>query len=131
MRKSLVLIVILMLFIISACTSTKKLETFYTEVGIKHINEISIQNEEADTSIKITDQNKIDEFVSLIKDIEFTQPKEPIDDMDLTYKITFWDYDNEKEFEFLLNKIGDTYYEATSNIFRIVDQYFLKELEEN
>lgn len=46
--------------------------------------------------------------------------------VDTTSKtITLFDIENEKEFEFLLNKIGDTYYETNSNILRIVDQYYL------
>lgn len=126
MKRYLVFIMILTLFIISACTSTKTLEEFYTEANIGHVDQISIQNETDNTSIEITDRDEVNDFLSLIKDIEFVRQKDQGDNVNSKYKITLSNHDNEKKFEFLLNKIGDTYYETTSNIFRIVDQYYLE-----
>lgn len=115
------------MFVISACTSakTKTLEMFYTEAEVEQVDEVLIQNGVDNTSKTITHQDEVNEFVSLIKDIEFTPQKGKENNVNSNYKITLFDIENEKEFEFLLNKIGDTYYETNSNILRIVDQYYL------
>lgn len=74
----------------------------------------------------MTKQEQINEFLSLIKDIEFTPQSKQEKSEGWRYAITL--FDGNKEFKFTLNKIGDTYYDSSPDIHLIVDNYY-KELE--
>ena len=73
MKKSLVLILMSSLVIMSACTGakTQSLEDFYKDEKIGNIDKVIIQDGSTGASKAITEQKQIDEFLSLTKDIKF------------------------------------------------------------
>ncbi|MGE7997475.1 hypothetical protein ACQKOF_02095 [Lysinibacillus sp. NPDC093190] len=74
MKKILFLILLVSLFLVSACTNgkTQSLEAFYKDAKIESISKVIIQDGSTGASKTITKQKQINEFVSLIKDIKFT-----------------------------------------------------------
>ena len=128
MKKSLILILMSGLFIISACTeaTTQSLEEFYKDAKIGDIDKVIIQDGSTGASKSITEQEQIDEFLSLTKDIEFTPQDNQEKREGWRYGITL--FDNEREFKFTLSKIGNTYYDTNPDIHPVVDNYY-KQLE--
>lgn len=126
MKKSLFLILMVSLLVISACTDaqTQSLEAFYKDAKIEDVSEIIIQDGSTGASKKITEQNQIDDFLSLIKDIEFTTRNHQEKSVGWRYAITL--VDGEKEFKFTLND-----YDSKPDIHPIVDDYYKRlEIEE-
>lgn len=123
----IVLFMIFTLLLISACSFDKgqSLEAIYTEAGLQQVDQVLIENKEEGTSKEVTDQEAVDEFVASLKEIRFTPEKDSENYKDYQYKMTFIDSENDERFEFQVNKIGDTYYDTSSNVLRIVDQYYL------
>lgn len=124
MKKSLFLTLLLSLFLVSACTNgkTQPLEEFYRDEQIENVDKVIIQDGSTGASKTITKQEQIDEFLSQIKDIEFT----PQDNQE---KREGWRYgvalfDGEREFKFTLSEIGNTYYDSNPDIHPIVDDLY-------
>lgn len=132
MKKSSFLILLLSLFLITACTNGKKqtLEEFYSDAKIEKIDKVIIQDGSTGASKEITMQEQIAEFLTLIKDIEFT-PQDNQEKRDgWRYGITL--FDGEKEFNFTLSEIDDIYYDSNPDIHPIVDNYYIQlEIEKN
>jgi len=128
MKKLLFLILLVSLFLVSACSNgkTQSLEAFFKDAKIESIDKMIIQNGSTGASKTITKQEQINEFVSLIKDIKFTP-------LDIQEKRVGWRYgitlfDSEREFKFTLSEIDNTYYDTSPDINPIVDNYY-KQLE--
>ena len=128
MKKSLILILMLSFLIMSACTGgkTQSLEEFYKDAKIGNIDKVIIQDGTTGASKVITEQEQIDEFLSLTKDIEFTPQDNQEKRVGWRYSITL--FDNEREFKFTLSEIEDTYYDTNPDIHPVVDNYY-KQLE--
>ncbi|WP_438314852.1 hypothetical protein [Sporosarcina sp. FA9] len=124
MKKSLILILISSLFIITACTGakTQSLEEFYKDAKIENIDKIIIQDGSTGASKVITEQEQIDEFLSLTKDIKFTPQDNQEKRVGWRYGITL--FDNETELKFTTNQIGNTYYDTNPDILPVVDIYY-------
>ena len=127
-KKSLVLILMSSLFIMSACTGakTQSLEEFYKDAKIGNIDKVIIQDGSTGASKEITEQEQIDEFLSLTKDIKFIPQDNQEKRVGWRYSITL--FDNKRAFKFTLNNIENTYYDTTPDIHPIVDNYY-KQLE--
>jgi len=128
MKKFLNIILLVSLFLVSACTNgkTQSLETFYKDAKIESIDKVVIQDGSTGASKTITTQEQINEFVSLIKDIQFTPQDNQEKRVGWRYGITL--FDSEKEFKFTLSEIDNTYYDSNPDIYPIVDNYY-KQLE--
>jgi predicted small secreted protein len=128
MKKSLFLVLLLCLFLVSACTNGKPqtLEEFYKDVKIENVDKVIIQDGSTGASKTITKQEQIDEFLSLIKDIEFTPQDNQEKQAGWRYGISL--FDGEREFKFTLSEIGNTYYDSNPDIHPIVENYY-KQLE--
>lgn len=128
MKKSLFLALLLCLFLISACTNGKSqtLEEFYKDAKIENVDKVIIQDGSTGASKTITKQEQIDEFLSLIKDIEFTPQDNQEKRAGWRYGIAL--FDGEREFKFTLSEIGNTYYDSNPDIHPIVENYY-KQLE--
>lgn len=125
MRKSLSLILLLSsLVMLSACTGakTQSLEVFYNDAKIENVDKVIIQDGTTGDSVSITEQEQINEFLTLIKNIEFTQEDNQEERKGWRYGIRL--FDGEKEFKFTLSEIGDTYYKSNPDIYPIVDNYY-------
>ncbi|MCM3639377.1 hypothetical protein M3152_16905 [Sporosarcina luteola] len=124
MKKNAFLILLASLFMVSACTNgkTQSLETFYMNAKIVNVDKVIIQDGSTGSSKTITNQEQIDEFLTLIKDIEFTPQNNQEKRVGWRYGITL--FDGEREFKFTLNNIGNTYYDSTPDIHPIVDNYY-------
>lgn len=132
MKNFLFLVSILSLFLVSACTDvkTQSLEEFYKEAEIETVDQIVIQDGSTGASKTITEQQQIDEFLSLINDIVFSPQSNQEERNGWRYAIHL--FEGEKEFSFTLNKIDDTYYDSTPDIYPIVDNYYHNvEIEEH
>ncbi len=126
MRLGLALVLIASCFLTACSTKTQSLEAFYTEDGIKDVDEIVILDGSTGYIKTLKDVEQINEFLALIKDIEFS-PQDNQEKRDgFLYSITL--YDREAQFNFSLNQIGDTYYNTEPDIYPIVDGYY-KSLE--
>jgi len=127
-KKSLFLILLVGLFFVSACTNgkTQSLEKFYKDAKIESIDKVIIQEGSTGASKTITEQVQIDEFLSLIRDIEFTPQDNQEKRVGWRYGIT--PFDGEVKFKFTLNEIDNTYYDSNPDIHPIVENYY-KQLE--
>ncbi|RPJ94040.1 hypothetical protein CW357_17475 [Rummeliibacillus sp. TYF005] len=128
MKKSLFLMLLVSLFILSACTNgkTQSLESFYKDAKIENVDKVIIQDGSTGASKTITNQEQIGEFLTLIKEIEFTPQENQEKRKGWRYGITL--FDGEKEFKFTLNQIDNTYYDSNPDTHPIVDNYY-KQLE--
>jgi hypothetical protein len=124
MKKSLFLILLLSLFLVSACSNgkTQSLEEFYKDAKIEVVDKVIIQDGSTGASKTITKQEQIDEFLSLIKNIEFTLSDNQGKRAGWRYGIAL--FDGEKKFKFTLSEIGDTYYDSNPDIHPIVENYY-------
>lgn len=124
MKKSLFLILLVSLLLLSACTNgkTQSLEEFYKDAKIENVNKVIIQDGSTGYSKTITKQEQIGDFLSLIKDIEFVPQKNQEERSGWRYGIAL--FDGEKEFKFTLNEIDNTYYNSNPDIHPIVENYY-------
>lgn len=128
MKKILLFIVLINLFLLSACTNvdtngkTQSLEAFYKDAKIENVDQVIIQDGSTGASKTVTKQEDIAEFLSLIKAIEFTPQDNQEERVGWLYNITL--FDGEKEFAFTLNHIDNTYYDTNPDIYPIVDNYY-------
>ena len=126
MRLGLVLVLIVSCLLTACSAKTQSLEAFYTEDGIESVDKIVIADGSTGYIKTLTDVKQINEFLGLIKDIEFS-PQDNQEKRDgFLYSITL--YDGEAQFNFSLNQIDDTYYNTEPDIYPIVDGYY-KRLE--
>ncbi|QPQ30681.1 hypothetical protein [Lysinibacillus sp. JNUCC 51] len=128
MKKFLILILLVSLFLVSACTNgkTQSLEAFYKDAKIESIDRVVIQDGSTGASKTINKQEQINDFVSLIKDIQITPQDNQENRVGWRYGITL--LDSEKEFKFTLSEIDNIYYDSNPDIYPIVDNYY-KQLE--
>ena len=124
MKKSLILILLVSLYLLSACKNekTQPLEEFYKDAKIESVDKVIIQDGSTGASKTIIQQEHIGEFLALIKDIEFTPQKNQEKREGWRYGIAL--FDEEKEFKFTLNEIDTTYYDSNPDIHPIVDYYY-------
>lgn len=124
MKRFIFLIFTLHVGILSACTDAKSqsLEEFYEDANIEKVDQIIIQDGTTGASKKIKEQERINEFLSLIKDIEFSPQDNQEESVGWLYAITL--VDNKIDYKFTLSKIGDTYYNSNPDIYPIVDAYY-------
>lgn len=129
MRKSWLFILFASLVILSACADTKgktqSLQEFYKDANIENVDKVIIQHGSG-VSKTITNQEQIDAFLALINEIVFTPKENQEGYVGWAYSIAL--SDGEKEFEFTLGHINDTYYDSNPDIHPIVDDYY-KRLE--
>ena len=95
---------------------------FYKDAKIKNVDKVIIQDGSTGYSKAITNQEQISEFLSLIKDIQFTPQDNQEKRVGWRYGITL--FDSEKEFNFTLNEIDNIYYDSTPDIHPIVENYY-------
>lgn len=116
------------LLLLSACSNgkTQSLEGFYKDAKIENVDKVIIQDGSTGYSKTIANQEQIDEFLNLIKEIEYTPQDNQEKREGWRYGITL--FDGEKEFEFTLNQIDSTYYDSNPDIHPIVDRYY-KQIE--
>lgn len=116
------------ILLLSACSNgkTQSSEEFYKDAKIEIVDKIIIQDGSTGYSKTITDQEQIDEFLSLINEIVFTPQENQEKREGWRYGITL--FDEEKQFKFTLNQIDNTYYDSNPDIYPIVDNYY-KQLE--
>lgn len=128
MKKYLFLMWLTCILLLSACSNgkTQSLEEFYKDAKIEIVDKINIQDGSTGYSKTITDQEQIDEFLSLINEIVFTPQENQEKREGWRYGITL--FDEEKQFKFTLNQIDNTYYDSNPDIYPIVDNYY-KQLE--
>lgn len=126
MRKSLLLLLFVSLLVLVACNDlqekTQSLEQFYKDAKIEKVHKIIIRDGSTGYLKTIVEQEKIDEFLALIKDIVFTPQDNQEERVGWRYAITL--IDGEKEFKFSLNHINDTYYDSKPDIHPIVENYY-------
>lgn len=126
MKKNVFLMMLICLLLLSACSNgkTQTLEEFYKDAKIENVDKVIIQDGSTGYSKTITNQEQINEFLSLINKIEFTHEENQEIREGWKYVITLFD----KEFKFPLNAIDITYYDTNPDIHTIVEDYF-KQLE--
>ena len=122
MRLGLALVLIASCFLTACSTKTQSLEAFYTEDGIENVDKVVILDGSTGYTKTLTDVAQINEFLVLIKDIEFS-PQDNQEKRDgFLYGITL--YDGEAQFNFSLSQIDDVYYDTEPDIYPIVDGYY-------
>ncbi|SDM86708.1 hypothetical protein SAMN05518871_102432 [Psychrobacillus sp. OK028] len=124
MKKYLFLILLVSLFLLSACNNgkTQSLEEFYKDAKIESVEKVIIQDGSTGYSKTIVEQEQIDEFVTLIKGVVFTPQENQEKREGWRYCISL--FDGEKEFNFTLNEIDNIYYDSSPDIHPIVDNYY-------
>ena len=112
--------------LLAACNAktakTQSLEAFYTEEGIENIDKVAILDGSTGYTKTLTDIEQINEFLALIKDIEFSPQDNQEERYGFLYSVTL--YDREEQFNFSLNQIDDVYYDTEPYIYPIVDGYY-------
>lgn len=124
MKKIFFLLLLLSLCLLSACSDakTRTLEAFIQDANIEHVDKVIIQDGSTGYSKEIVDEQQIDDFLSRVKDIEYSPQKNQEGSVGWRYAITF--IDGQTEFTFTLHQIGDTYYDSNPDIHPIVDNYY-------
>lgn len=124
MKKSLYLILLVSLLVLTACTNgkTQSLEDFYKDAEIERVDKVIIQDGSTGASKTITKQAQIGAFLSQVKDIKFTPQDNQEKRSGWRYGITL--FDGEKEFKFTLDEIDNTYYDSNPDILPIVENYY-------
>ena len=126
MKRCFALVLIVGCLLTACSAKTQSLEAFYTEDGIENVDKVVILDGSTGYTKTLTHIEQINEFLALIKDIEFS-PQDNQEKRDgFLYGITL--YDGEAQFNFSLNQIGDKYYDTEPDIYSIVDGYY-KRLE--
>lgn len=128
LRRGLVLILIVSMLAMTACTDAKpqSLEEFYLEAGIQAADKITIQDGSTGYSKTLVDKEEMDGFLASIDDIMFIPKADQEKREGWRYSVSL--FDGEEAFNFTLNEIEGTYYYTEPDIFPIVDRYY-KELE--
>ena len=122
MRLGLVLVLIVSCLLTACSAKTQSLEAFYTEDGIENVDKVVILDGSTGYKKTLTDMKQINEFLALIKDIEFS-PQDNQEKRDgFLYSIKL--YDGEAQFNFSLSQIDDVYYDTEPDIYPIVDGYY-------
>jgi len=123
MKKYFLLMLLISLLLLSACSNgkTQSLEEFYKDAKIENVDKVIIQDGSTGATKTITNQEQINEFLTLIKEIELTPQDNQRDAKGWLYGIIL--YDDEKEFLFT-NQINNTYYDSTPDIHPIVENYY-------
>lgn len=118
------LILFVFLVLLSACTvlKTQTLEEFYRDAKIEKVDKVIIQDGSTGYSKTIVEQEQIDEFLNLIKDIKFTPQENQEERIGWRYGIAL--FDGKKEFKFTLDEIDNTYYDSNPDIHPIVENYY-------
>lgn len=125
MKKFLSLVLVVSLLLLTACTNagkTQTLEQFFDNANIENIDKVIIQDGSTGYSKTITKQVQIDEFLSLIKAIQFTPQDNQEDRVGWRYAVTL--FEDKDSFKFTLSKIDDIYYDSNPDIHPIVDAYY-------
>ncbi|MDW0113259.1 hypothetical protein QT711_08665 [Sporosarcina saromensis] len=128
MKNDVLAILLLSLCLLSACSDakTQKLEAFFKDANIEHVDKVIIQDGSTGYSKEMVDEQQIDDFLSRVKYIEYSPQENQEGSVGWRYAITL--IDGQTEFKFTLHQIGDTYYDTNPDIHPIVDTYY-KELE--
>ena len=122
MKRYLALVLIVGCLLAACSAKTQSLEAFYTEDGIENVDKVVILDGSTGYTKTLTDVAQINEFLVLIKDIEFS-PQDNQEKRDgFLYGITL--YDGEAQFNFSLSQIDDVYYDTEPDIYPIVDGYY-------
>lgn len=128
MKKNFSLILLVSLLLLSACSNVgtngkaQLLEVFFNDEKIENVDKVIIQDGSTGYSKTITNQKQIGEFLSLIKEIEYTPQGNQEKRDGFRYGITL--FDGEKQFAFTLNQIDNTYYDSNPDIHPIVEIYY-------
>lgn len=124
MKKFFPIIFVIGLIILASCSDakTQTLEMFIQDADIQTIDKVMLVDGSTGYSKTITDPQQIDEFVALIQDIHYT-PQEN-QEKRAGWRYGIWLVDGEKEFNFTLTQIGETYYDSKPDIYPIVDVYY-------
>ena len=124
MKKFCPIIFVIGFILLAGCSDakTQTLEMFIQDADIQTIDKVILVDGSTGYSKTITDPQQIDEFVALIQDILYTPQKNQEERYGWRYGILLMD--GEKEFNFELTQIGETYYDSKPDIYPIVDAYY-------
>jgi len=122
MKKSILLIV-LILFTLTGCgLKTKTLSQFY-EKGLDKVTKILIVDGTSGHEKTITDHEVIKGFLKQIKDIKFIPEENQEKREGWRYSITLFQ-DDEQTFQFGLTQVNDDYYYTEPDMHPIVDDFY-------
>ena len=120
-----------LLCLISACTpitpKTQPLEAFIEEQGLTQIDRVILQDGSTGETKTLQDPEQIEEFLSLIKEIEYIPQENQDGRVGWRYGIRL--FEGFKEFDFTLSEIDGVYYDSEPDIYPIVEEYYQR-LEE-
>lgn len=122
MKKTLY--ILFLLFLVVACShgKTQKLEQFIKDADIDNVEKIILQDGSTGALKTMTDKEQIDQFLSLIKNVQYIPLENQEKQNGWRYGITM--FDGEKQFQFTLNKIDDVYYDTVPDINPIVEDFY-------
>lgn len=124
MKKFIPIIFVIGFFLLAGCSDakTQTLEMFIQDADIQTIDKVILVDGSTGYSKTITDPQQIDEFVALIQGIHYTPQENQEKRVGWRYGILL--VDGEKDFNFTLTQIGETYYDSKPDIYPIVDAYY-------
>lgn len=122
MKKSAVLLYLIMLITTGCGLETKTIPEFY-EKNLDEITKIVIVDGSTGYKKTITDSLVIKEFLDKIKDIKFIPEKNQEDRVGWRYSITFFQ-DKVETFQFGLTQVNEHYYYTNPDIHPIVDDFY-------
>lgn len=124
MKKSKWSFFIVCFIFLFACNDakTQSLEAFYQDVGIEHIDKVVLVDGSTGYAKRLVEQQKIDEFLALIKNIEYSLQENQEPRVGWRYGIRL--YDGKKLFNFTLNEIDSVYYDTNPDIHPIIDAFY-------
>lgn len=124
MKKTLY--ILFLLFLVVACShrKTQTLEQFMKDADIENVEKIILQDGSTGALKTMTDKEQIDEFLSLIKNVQYIPLENQEKQNGWRYGITM--VDGEKQFQFTPNNINDIYYDTVPDLLSIVGDFYEK-----
>ncbi len=117
-----------LLCLVTACNpvtpKTQPLEAFIEEQGLTEIDRVILQDGSTGEMKTLQDPEQIEEFLSLIKNIEYIPQENQDGRVGWRYRIRLFEQLN--EFDFTLSEIDGVYYDSEPDIYPIVEEYYQK-----
>jgi hypothetical protein len=118
-----ILLTIVFTIILSGCgLETLTIDDYYKK-NLENVSKIEVFDGSNGNSRATTNKEEIMSFIKEVKDIKFIPDEDQSERDGFLYSITFYEGDK-ATLQFVLNEIGDDYYNTEPDIEPIVEEFF-------
>ncbi|QEY22469.1 hypothetical protein D0S48_18395 [Psychrobacillus sp. AK 1817] len=120
--KSILLSFVFTIFLTGCGLETLTIDDYYKK-NLEDVSEIEVVDGSNGNSRATTNKEEILSFIKEVKDITFIPAEDQSERDGFLYSITFYEGDK-ATIQFVLNEIGDDYYNTEPDIEPIVEEFF-------